>query len=249
MGQKMNKDSLALKRFYVVAGLLFMVAVAVVVRLGQIQFAKGAEYRAMAAEKTTQNIPIKANRGNIYAQDGSLLATSVSRYDVRFDAMTVSASNFEKLMPQLAHALGEYFGRSASYYQNMLRKARSGNRRYQLIARDLNYTDFLAIKQMPLLREGITRVDGRYSFNPGMPWSISSAGFSESGTPTTLAGTPATVVWGGTSCSTTDPAPTLAPSPTIMLPRIFAPAEISTPSPIFGCRSPSCLPVPPRVTD
>ena len=106
MGQKMNKDSLALKRFYVVAGLLFMLAVAVVVRLGQIQFAKGAEYRAMAAEKTTQNIPIKANRGNIYAQDGSLLATSVSRYDVRFDPMTVSASNFEKLMPQLAHALG-----------------------------------------------------------------------------------------------------------------------------------------------
>ena len=157
MGQKMNKDSLALKRFYVVAGLLFMVAVAVVVRLGQIQFAKGAEYRAMAAEKTTQNIPIKANRGNIYAQDGSLLATSVSRYDVRFDAMTVSASNFEKLMPQLAHALGEYFGRSASYYQNMLQKARSGNRRYQLIARDLNYTDFLAIKQMPLLNLGSYR--------------------------------------------------------------------------------------------
>ena len=157
MGQKMNKDSLALKRFYVVAGLLFMVAVAVVVRLSQIQFAKGAEYRAMAAEKTTQNIPIKANRGNIYAQDGSLLATSVSRYDVRFDAMTVSASNFEKLMPQLAHALGEYFGRSASYYQNMLQKARSGNRRYQLIARDLNYTDFLAIKQMPLLNLGSYR--------------------------------------------------------------------------------------------
>ena len=57
-------------------------------------------YEPMAAEKTTQNIPIKANRGNIYAQDGSLLATSVSRYDVRFDPVTVSVSNFEKLMPE-----------------------------------------------------------------------------------------------------------------------------------------------------
>ena len=97
MGQKMNKDSLALKRFYVVAGLLFMLAVAVVVRLGQIQFAKCAEYRAMAAEKTTQNIPIKANRGNIYAQDGSLLATSVSRYDVRFDPHDCKCLKFREI--------------------------------------------------------------------------------------------------------------------------------------------------------
>ena len=145
----MNKESLVLKRFYIVAGLLFIVAVAVVFRLSKIQFTQGDEYRAMAAQKTTQNIPIKANRGNIYAQDGSLLATSVSRYDVRFDAVTVSASNFEELMPDLARSLGQYFGRSTSYYQNILQKARLGNRRYQLIARDLNYTDFLAVKQMP----------------------------------------------------------------------------------------------------
>lgn len=150
----MNKESLVLKRFYIVAGLLFIVAVAVVFRLSKIQFTQGDEYRAMAAQKTTQNIPIKANRGNIYAQDGSLLATSVSRYDVRFDAVTVSASNFEQLMPDLARSLGQYFGRSTSYYQNILQKARLGNGRYQLIARDLNYTDFLAVKQMPLLNMG-----------------------------------------------------------------------------------------------
>lgn len=150
----MNKETLALKRFYVVAAGLFLVAAAVVFRLSQIQFVQGDQYRAIAAEKTTQNIPIKANRGNIYSSDGSLLATSVSRYDIRFDAMTVSAANFEKFMPELSRALGAYFGRSATYYQNILQKARSGERRYQIIARDLNYTDFLAVKQMPLLNLG-----------------------------------------------------------------------------------------------
>ncbi len=150
----MNRESLALKRFYVVAAGLFLVAAAVVFKLSQIQFVQGDQYRAIAAEKTTQNIPIKANRGNIYANDGSLLATSVSRYDIRFDAVTVSAANFEKFMPELSRALGTYFGRSASYYQKILQKARSGNKRYQLIARDLNYTDFLAVKQMPLLNLG-----------------------------------------------------------------------------------------------
>ena len=154
MPRIMNRETLALKRFYVVAAGLFLVAAAVVFKLSQIQFVQGDHYRAIAAEKTTQNIPIKANRGNIYANDGSLLATSVSRYDIRFDAVTVSAANFEKFMPELSRALGTYFGRSASYYQKILQKARSGNKRYQLIARDLNYTDFLAVKQMPLLNLG-----------------------------------------------------------------------------------------------
>ena len=153
----MNKETLALKRFYVVAVGLFLVAGAVVFRLSQIQYVQGDDFRAIAAEKTTQNIPIKANRGNIYAKDGSLLATSVSRYDIRFDAVTVSASNFEKLIPELSRSLGAYFGRSASYYQNLLQKARSSKNRYQIIARDLNYTDFLAVKQMPLLNLGPNR--------------------------------------------------------------------------------------------
>ncbi len=143
-----------MKRFYVVAAVLFIVAAAVVFRLSKIQFIDGDHYRAIAAQKTTKNIPIKANRGNIYASDGSLLATSVSRYDIRFDAVTVSGANFEKLMPELARAMGDYFGKSSSYYQKILQTARSNERRYQILARDLNYTDYLAVKKMPLLNLG-----------------------------------------------------------------------------------------------
>lgn len=150
----MNKETLTLKRFYVVAAVLFFVAAAVVFRLSKIQFIDGDHYRAIAAQKTTKNIPIKANRGNIYASDGSLLATSVSRYDIRFDAVTVSGANFEKLMPELARAMGDYFGKSSSYYQKILQTARSNERRYQILARDLNYTDYLAVKKMPLLNLG-----------------------------------------------------------------------------------------------
>ncbi len=154
MLKKMNKETLTLKRFYVVAAVLFIVAAAVVFRLSKIQFIDGDHYRAIAAQKTTKNIPIKANRGNIYASDGSLLATSVSRYDIRFDAVTVSGANFEKLMPELARAMGDYFGKSSSYYQKILQTARSNERRYQILARDLNYTDYLAVKKMPLLNLG-----------------------------------------------------------------------------------------------
>ncbi len=84
-------------------------------------------------------------------------------------------------------------------------------------------------------------------------WSIVSLGISLSFVgsrlpPSKWAGLPTAVVWGGTSLSTTEPAPIFAPLPMLMLPRTIAPAPINTPSPILGCLSPSTAPVPPNVT-
>lgn len=57
-----------------------------------------------------------------------------------------------------------------------------------------------------------------------------------------------TYLWGGTSLRTSEPAATMDPLPTLMLPRMVAPAPMSTPSWTLGCRSPASLPVPPSVT-
>ena len=73
-------------------------------------------------------------------------------------------------------------------------------------------------------------------------------GSSQGESPTTLAGTPATVTLFGTGLSTTEPAATRAQWPISILPMILAPAPISTPSAILGWRSPCSLPVPPSVT-
>ena len=61
-------------------------------------------------------------------------------------------------------------------------------------------------------------------------------------------GTPTTVESSGTFRSTTEPAPMRQFFPMVMLPRIFAPPPITTPSSIVGCRLPCSLPVPPSVT-
>ena len=50
-----------------------------------------------------------------------------------------------------------------------------------------------------------------------------------------LAGTPATVTFGGTSFVTTELAPILALSPTFIDPKIWAPEPIITLLPIVGC--------------
>src|SRR5690606_35914124 len=88
---------------------------------------------------------------------------------------------------------------------------------------------------------------GTYS-DRSTSWSMAREGSSQPDSPTMRAGTPATVLLGGTEDRTTEPDATLLHRPTSILPRILAPAPISTPWRIFGWRSPSSLPVPPRVT-
>ncbi len=146
-----------LNRFYFVAGFMFFLAVLIAIKLADIQFVQGDKYRAIAAEKNERNFIIPANRGNVYADDGSLLASSVPNYDVRFDAVTVTKKDFDENLVPLSKELSKMFGKSESYYQNLLRKARSGKNRYLLIARDLGYSQYIKVKNMPLFKKGGNR--------------------------------------------------------------------------------------------
>ncbi|MGJ8592058.1 MAG: penicillin-binding protein [Aquaticitalea sp.] len=133
---------------------MFVFAIAVVFKLFTIQFVQGDKYRAMAEERTEKNVVIPANRGNVYAADGSLLATSIPKYDLRFDALTPKSETFEKYLKPLSDSLSKYSGKSSNYYQNEFRKARANKNRYFLVARNINYTDYIRIRNFPLLNLG-----------------------------------------------------------------------------------------------
>tara|TARA_R110000851_G_scaffold157058_2_gene299728 strand:+ start:8693 stop:10693 length:2001 start_codon:yes stop_codon:yes gene_type:complete len=143
-----------LNRLYIIAGCMFIFAIAVAVKMVNIQFVEGEEYRELALKNTTRNFVIPANRGNVYAEDGSLLATSVPKYDIRFDAVTVSSENFKNNIVPLSKEMGKMFNRPASYYQNVFRKARANKNRYLLIAKNLGYSDYIKLKGFPLFKLG-----------------------------------------------------------------------------------------------
>ncbi len=63
-----------------------------------------------------------------------------------------------------------------------------------------------------------------------------------------LPGTPTTVAPGGTDRTTTDPAPTFAPFPIRIGPRIIAPDPRITSSSMVGCRLIFASAVPPSTT-
>ncbi len=124
------------------------------VKLVSIQVVDGDRYRSLATDRTSKMFTIVPNRGNLYSDDGSLLATSVSRYTVRFDAVTVSDENFKEFLVPLSNKLSKLFGNSSSHYQQLLRKAKENQHRYALIARNLDYSDYIAVKEFPLFRLG-----------------------------------------------------------------------------------------------
>ncbi|MBD0852312.1 penicillin-binding protein [Maribacter arenosus] len=143
-----------LNRLYVVAGFLFLFAIAVLFKLVSIQMVHGDKYRDLALKRTEKMFTIAPNRGNLYSDDGSLLATSVSKFTIRFDAVTVSDTDFKTNVKPLSQALSKLTGKSSSYYQQLLRKAKANKNRYALLARNLDYSDYIAVKEFPLLNKG-----------------------------------------------------------------------------------------------
>jgi len=141
-------------RIYLVAVFIFVMAIAIVVKLTNIQWIEGDYYRKLAKQRTVRNFIIPANKGNIYSADGSLLATSIPNYEIRFDSKAAKEENFEKYIKPLSDSLSLFLGRPSGFYQNELRKARENKNRYYLIARNLSYTDYMRIKQFPLFSLG-----------------------------------------------------------------------------------------------
>ena len=146
-----------INRTYIVSILILILAVSVVFKLVNIQFVKGDYYIGLSEQNNIKNIIIPANRGSVYSSGGKLLATSVPKYDIRFDALAPSDKNFNENLTDLSNSLSEYYNKPASFYMQLLRNARESKNRYLLIARNLGYNDHLLIKNFPLFKLGSYR--------------------------------------------------------------------------------------------
>jgi cell division protein FtsI (penicillin-binding protein 3) len=151
------ENSNILKRIYLIALALFLMVVAVSVKLTNIQWVEGKYYRKLAKDRSVKNFIIPANRGNVYSADGSLLATSIPEYTIRFDAMAPTEEHFDEFIKPLSDSLGVLLGKSSWSYLNDFRKARANKNRYLLVARDLSYTQYMAIKRFPLFELGANK--------------------------------------------------------------------------------------------
>ena len=146
--------NIIITRLYVVSFFMLVFASSIIFKLIDIQFTNGDYYRELSENRVFKNIEIPANRGNIYSEQGRLLATSVPKYDIRFDALAPTENNFNEYVEELSIKLGENFNKPSEYYIKTLTNARINKNRYLLIARNLGYLEYMKIKNFPLFKLG-----------------------------------------------------------------------------------------------
>jgi cell division protein FtsI (penicillin-binding protein 3) len=135
--------------------MVVLFAVWVSVQMFKIQIAEGDKWLSQSDSLTIIRQDISPARGNIYSDDGSLLATSMPIYDIHWDATIVDQDTFNRYVNQLAIELSRLFPENtAVYYRTSLKKARQDGNRYMLVRRRANYHQQKEMKTMPIFRKG-----------------------------------------------------------------------------------------------
>nr|WP_315175183.1 penicillin-binding protein [uncultured Flavobacterium sp.] len=147
-------NSTITNRIYIVALVIFLMAIAIIVKLTNIQWVHGEYYRKLARQNTIKTFVVSANKGSIYSSDGSLLAISIPEYTIAFNATIPSDKNFNEKVDSLSTSLSKLFGKSKSHYYSILTKSKQSKRRYVVIQNKVNYSDYMLVKKMPMFQLG-----------------------------------------------------------------------------------------------
>lgn len=154
----MSKKNELLIRLYIVLVFVVITAIALFVKAAQISVIEGDHWRAKGDSLYLKYMPVEADRGNILADDGSLLATSLPFFEIRMDlhADGLKDEIFRKHVDSLAWYLSKYANRSWTQhrYRNYLVQQRAKGNRYLLISKSISYSELEKFKQFPLFRLG-----------------------------------------------------------------------------------------------
>ncbi|HTJ49088.1 MAG TPA: penicillin-binding protein 2, partial [Cyclobacteriaceae bacterium] len=167
----MNIKKSILLRVRIAFLFVMLFAIAVVIKTGHIQFVEGEKWAKMGERISFDYKEVKATRGNIYSDNGSLLATSLPFYKIAFDATLPKDEVFKAGIDSLSYQLSKFFkDKSKVDYKNMLVDARASNKQYIILSRrQIDYQDKKIMMSWPIFREGRLRggaifekVDVRY---------------------------------------------------------------------------------------
>jgi cell division protein FtsI (penicillin-binding protein 3) len=147
-----------LYRLYVVVAALVIVAVVIFGKAFKISLIDGEYWRSKAQDKYVQFHRVEADRGNILASDGSLLATSLPYFDVAFDPNSsgMTEADFNMYIDSLAYNLATYVDPSfpPGAYRDFLIQKRLEGSQYVPIKKNVSFEQIKQIRDFPLFNRG-----------------------------------------------------------------------------------------------
>ena len=142
-------------KIYILYFSLLFFAISIIYKLVDIQFINAEKWKKRTLELTTVWRNVEGNRGNIFSEDGDLLATSIPVYEVRMDMKIASEELFRNNFSALSDSLANLFNRhNSSYYETRLKRGRSEGNRYLLLEKKVNYNQMIRLKSFPILSRG-----------------------------------------------------------------------------------------------
>jgi cell division protein FtsI (penicillin-binding protein 3) len=125
-----------------------------------IQRIQGDFWTKMDNNLHLKYLPIDAERGTIYSEDGNMLSTSVPVFDVFVDFAAEGlrekdGKRFKDNIDSLGLNLANLFNdKTAETYQKEMKLAYKNKDRYYLLKKKISFTDYKQLRDFPLVRLG-----------------------------------------------------------------------------------------------
>ena len=142
-------------RVFSVYFVVVLVALWAIYGMVHIQLKEKDELLEQASKRELKIRDEKAHRGNVISKNGTLLATSVPRYSIYFDPVSVKSELFNAEVGQLADSLSRLLkDKSKQQYVSYLKDARAKKKRYVKIANKVTVSDYKRMQKFPIFKEG-----------------------------------------------------------------------------------------------
>jgi cell division protein FtsI (penicillin-binding protein 3) len=152
----MDRKKEMLMRAYFVMGCFILFSAVIVFRIFNIAVIDREKWR-QKGEANVQWRVVDADRGNIYAEEEYILATSLQFFEVRMDLRSVRNEDFSKGVDSLAIFLNQFDPKfirqqTIAEWKRDLKQAKKKGNAYFFIARGLDVEAFNRLKKAPILR-------------------------------------------------------------------------------------------------
>ncbi|HUS03726.1 MAG TPA: penicillin-binding protein [Chitinophagaceae bacterium] len=139
---------------------IIVLGVVVIGRAIYIQNVQGSYWRSMSDSLHLRYMPINAERGSIYSEDGNMLSTSIPVFDIYIDfgaegLREKKGKRFYENIDTLSISLAGLFNdASADAYKKQLSAAYKNEDRYFLLKRKISFEQYKQLRDFVLVKEG-----------------------------------------------------------------------------------------------
>lgn len=153
----MNLKKAILLRSWIAFIFILVLAVRIIWQIIDLQFNQKEKYGRISREQSIREREVQASRGNIYADDGSLLATSIPRYELRMDTKveTITEEYFNSNIDSLAWYFSTLFKeKTQAEWKNYIVSNRKEGERYLLLGKNVDYHIVKQMESWPIFKLG-----------------------------------------------------------------------------------------------